>query len=444
MSPSKQMLNKQEQKRDFQIQYDSLRKQSWDLSSDISVETSNLERGILETKQKNIHQKMTEIAKVIDQLDQEILDAAGVRELHSIMVRVSLEIINSAYRSSLPGVVSNDQELDIQGKLLRLAQIPVNPLPEFVSRIVNDRRLENQNTRAVLLEWLQLRGLELVQFPPVERYLLVRVQLAENDKLYLVETIFAEIQNPLSAEYIVENAYALHCEVESNPLHEYSEFELREELPSILCNAIKACLDIYGVARSDLIIEWFLPIPLLDLPVNQWLVRQDGAVSNCGQLCKSVVVRIYDQKCAALCGDGLPDRQKYWRRLWSNPDICCPQALEDFALIDGPKYLSRLNQQVIGCQFIAGENQQQDFWEAFLEQGIPVALWLRQSLTEPPATESFINSVVDQDPIGKLPEALTCHRGGRISGVEHLSLIWDNPFRPFPDESMYSKNTKVV
>ncbi len=443
MNLSKQTLNKQEQKRDFQLQYDSLRNKSWDLNEDINTAKLNSERGELKEKQKIIHQKMDEVAKVLEQLDQEILGAAGVKELYSIVVYVSLEIINSAYQSSLSGVVSNDQELDVKEKLLRLAEIPRNPLPEFVSRIINDYRLVNQDGKIALLQWLKVRGLELIQFSPVEKHLLVKVKPAENDTLYLVETIFTEIQNPLSAEY-EEKSDARYFKVDSNPLQEYSEFELREELPGILCNAIKACHDVHGVAKSDLMIECFLPIPLLDLPVNQWPVRQDGTGSKCGQLCKSVVIRIYDQNCAMLCDDALSDKQKYWQRLWSSPDIYCSQALEDFALIDGPKYLNRLNQQVVGCQFIAGGNQQQDFWEAFLEQGIPVALWLRQSSMDSSVTEGFINSLVAEDPISKLPEALTCHRGSGISGVEHLSLLWDNPFRTFPDESMYSKNTKVV
>ena len=94
---------------------------------------------------------------------------------------------------------------------------------------------------------------------------------------------------------------------------------------------------------------------------------------------------------------------------------------------------------MIGCKFIEHPDpqQQEDFWDELFSQGLPIALWCRQSGADLAIMDDVTNCA-----LVNLPVSLTKHRKQflpkipdnplPIEPAAHLSLLWDNPFRPFP------------
>ena len=105
--------------------------------------------------------------------------------------------------------------------------------------------------------------------------------------------------------------------------------------------------------------------------------------------------------------------------------------------------------KVIGCRFIehCKPEKQQRFWEDILDQGLPIALGIRHlEMTTEQATKKArqsMNKVIKDCPIAHLPESLMKKRQQILSKkykseIEQLQearlcLLWDNPFRPFPN-----------
>jgi len=74
-----------------------------------------------------------------------------------------------------------------------------------------------------------------------------------------------------------------------------------------------------------------------------------------------------------------------------------------------------------------------------LSQGLPIALWNRQPVGSKPKAKKIMQSVTNCT-LADLPTSLTTQRKkclSKLAGTEQpdvqLSLLWDNPYRPFPD-----------
>jgi hypothetical protein len=437
---SQQIIIKQSKKRDLQETLAALATRSRNLNKDIMNAKGYDEKGGFQGTLTLVEEEIDEVAIAIDQLRRDIenLISPQLRSLHGILVSISPDIVLSAYKYSLSGRADLDHNQPILDMLLHVAELSEDQLPRFISRIIADSRL-NLSRKESLQQWLQNQNLSQTDFPPAKQYLMIRVKLSQYQK-YLVGAVLTEAldhwQPPAHEEIPVEHWLR---DDRNSRLVGYSESELRAVLPSIFSDCLKACVKKYGVDRSKLIVEWFLPVTLLDLPVEHWKTLGDGIGTSCCYLCESVVIRIRDPNYKIFCDDSLPTKRNRWQQLWGNPQLSCSKTLEDFGIIDGPKYLKCLNPEVIGCTFIVGANQpQKDFWEAFFEQGISVALWLRESSSSMDSlmAENFMSTVVAEDIIGELPMASTRHRKSRILGVENLSLLWDSPFRSFSDDGL--------
>jgi vWA-MoxR associated protein C-terminal domain len=398
----------------------------------------------IELEAQNKWEKMEKSAIQCDKLRTEIWDELARSELKSllnILAMIDEEIILKAYQSCLPGRIDLEKH-DLREKLLRLDEIPDNPTRLFISYIIIDCRLPVKS-KLSLKEWLIDKGWESIRILPMETYLMIKVEpKSPTSGVYFISAAIAEDRHSLKPEYSEYDNVLYLLESDQSSSTTYS----KEDLPSVVCKLINSCIKDHGIARSKLIVQWFLPISLMNLPIENWQISVGGGSRYISQLCKAVIVCIYDRHFFSCYETALPDWKKYWEILCSDPNICCAETLYELSLIDGRQIIDRGNQKLVGCRFIEIDDQQSnvDFWDVILAQGLPIGLWLRQSKTNIQNDENEMKLVLGNK-IGDLPVSLTTHRGGQQSGVGNLSLLWDNPFRTFPKPATSkSKNTKVV
>jgi len=98
----------------------------------------------------------------------------------------------------------------------------------------------------------------------------------------------------------------------------------------------------------------------------------------------------------------------------------------------------------LGTRFVLPEQKIDDFWDNMLMAGFPVALWIRQPHSE--EAKTILEGLMDDRCIADLPKDLGDLRRYAAAGwsgitieerrgVGQLALMWDNPFRPFPETS---------
>ena len=106
------------------------------------------------------------------------------------------------------------------------------------------------------------------------------------------------------------------------------------------------------------------------------------------------------------------------------------------------------NQKVVGCAFVEHHEQQrqEDFWDDLLAQGSSIVLWERHLKLPQKAAPEGLDSALNSLPkctAANLPKTLSNQRREKLSKAAEapeadrlkaapLSLLWDNPFRPFP------------
>jgi hypothetical protein len=103
-----------------------------------------------------------------------------------------------------------------------------------------------------------------------------------------------------------------------------------------------------------------------------------------------------------------------------------------------PSYRRKIK---LGCSFIglADTTEHEELFDIIFGKAYhPVALWLR-----PNHTESDPHGVLEshlQGCIGQLPFLLSERRFDQAPATQHVTLLWDNPFRPFPGSDLKSKS----
>jgi vWA-MoxR associated protein C-terminal domain len=254
---------------------------------------------------------------------------------------------------------------------------------------------------------------------------------------YHANALFIETLDPRQAEGAEWNFHFRPVKIDINPHRKYSV----DELKGVLCRAVGFCNKNYSVETRDLIVECFLPISLLHLDVEQWPVQEGGLVCG-GEFCKAFVVRTSDKS------GFLQNKQSFWQQLWRNPTLNCSEALEIIDIANGYKYGNRENPQMVGYRFCVDRNhaQQMNFWGTFLQEGPPIALWIRDSTINPEVAETLMQSLMSRG-IGTLVTDLTNYRRDPtiLLEVAQVSLLWDNPFRPFPgSEPMFKSQSTTV
>ena len=253
-------------------------------------------------------------------------------------------------------------------------------------------------------------------------YLLIKVWKAKaTDSGYCIEAAIASSKTPLGEEaWLTESKVSLSW-----------ENELVADFPKRLDDLLnEVSLDI---SIDKLTVQWFLPIELMSLPIEHWEIAWGrGSNFHC-RVCQSVEIRSYDRYQMTF-RKSLGVLKEKWRRL--NQEQVLPRHQELLELNEFQNVYS------LGTQFVLPEQKIDDFWDNMLMAGFPIALWTRHPHSEKART--IMESLTDDRSIADLPKDLGDLRryaaagwsGIAIeerSGVGQLALMWDNPFRPFPE-----------
>ena len=376
------------------------------------------------------------------------LQVHALLDLLYLLSSFNVSILREAYRKCLsgrsPGISETRAAL-----IARLAEIPgepdePKPLWRFVSLLIQERSLASDQQQA-LRTWAEAQGISPdIAIREPETYLMVKVQprSVNNPSLgYLVSAAIVKDPDPFeqNAE-LIPTPITIPIPPDPKSAPGYTE----TDLPCLLDALITICGIEHGVPLTDLTVQWFLPIELMNLPVEHWQIRI-GRREHCnGGRCRAAIIRSFDRHFLPDYQVVSGDWKKYWRRLLTCLESHSTQGLNALDPRTGCTEIAWNQTQVVGCRFIADGDQQQqeDLWDDLLSQGVPIALWIRQPGASTQDGATVMQAVIDR-PLRELPLSLTEQRRAALargsdstpaplSGAAHLSLLWDNPFRPFP------------
>ncbi|NJO74948.1 MAG: hypothetical protein HC833_14995 [Leptolyngbyaceae cyanobacterium RM1_406_9] len=327
----------------------------------------------------------------------------------------------------------------------QLAEIPgepnePEPLLHFVSLLIQEPSLDD-GQRESLKTWAKPQGLciqeeSIEQQERAEICLMVKVRprsLNDPSPGYLVSAALAKDLDPFKLEAELD---AKPITISLTPDPKCAPGYSQDDLPRILDELVATCGNEYGIALTELVIQWFLPIELMSLPVEHWQFQIGRRQKECsGKRCKAVIVRSSDRHFSPLYKPATGDWKKYWTRLLSIQESKCSAALVPLDPSTGRTKINWRDTKVVGCRFVEHHDPQQReaLWDELLGQGTPIVLWMRQS-------ENTSKMQLLSCTIANLSESLASHRQKALSHASEidrlkaasLCLLIDNPFRPFP------------
>lgn len=416
----------------------------------------------LKRQQADLDIEMEELASWLDQLGKELQnlkqkDLSGsfpqyIDELSSILVSVEFTHLINIF-SSILGSGYRSVPDNLETMLLVMDDIPgdkdnLRPLLKFVSLLIQDTSLTEEIRRS-LKSWIEAQETSMptlkdnsnpIQPGVMENYLMLKLQ-PHPPEGFVIDA--ALIRDP--SPYDIEDHGVITPLKLDNQVVKDSK-DLNVGLQQVLCELITTCTRDYKVPLTDLTIQWFLPIELMSLPVEQWGIpmgrKQKPAI---GKRCKAILIRSYDRHFSNDYDISMGDWEKYWNSLLNSLDLNSHQVLDALDPLAGVTNMSWHNPQILGCRFLEHDNQQkqEDLWDSLLSQGVSIALWMRYLTCAQQDYETIFNQVA-QGTISNLPTTLTHHRKSILPDhtddlfsadpnvAAYLSLLWDNPFRRFP------------
>ena len=442
------------------------------ISRDISTK-SGADLNRLEREQAAYAEKMEEVARKCDQLKAELQEfpeyqkfqakEEAIQELITLLSHISLGEIINAYRLGFPEA-RRPNSLETQETLVRrLAGMPggeyeLKQLLYFVSFLLRESSLTSAQQEA-LKAWSQAQGLpaemlnseqEQNQTDTVETCLMVKVKprsLNDSSKGYLLNaTLFTDSDPFEPVEPVEPIATPIKVPAPTNP---NSPAHSQDELGMVLGKLINICGAEHEIALTDLTVQLFLPLELMSLPIEHWQLPRGQQC--CGQRCKAVLVRSYERHFLEFYQSAKGDWKKYWKRFLEFPEATCTETLTLLNPVAKKTKIQANKPKVLGCRFIEHHEQQQqeDFWDNLLNQGLPIAFWIRHLGMTSKEAKRVMGSVTRKCPIAKLPESLRKKRQQILSQQYEseseqfekapLCLLWDNPFRPFPSINYQSE-----
>jgi hypothetical protein len=357
-----------------------------------------------------------------------------------------------AYRYSLPELSTPKIPNSLEALVLFIAGIPgekdeSKPLWRFVNFLINDRSVDSECQQA-LKAWAEVQKIPLESTSVTiqdeseveETYLMIKVMSLPLGG-YTVSAAIATDSEPLNPDVkIIPTSIDIPISPDPKYLPGYSQ----EQLPLILEELIAICGDQFSIPLTDLVVQWFLPLELMGVPVEYWQLPIGRQKLCNGGRCKVVIVRSSNRHFSSDYRSVSGEWKKYWKRLVNNLNCPSSQALYPLDPIAGQGKIDWNQTNVVGCKFIehGHSTHQEDFWEDFwddlLGQGLPIALWSRQPVINKQRAREAMEYVANCS-LAKLPQVLTEYRGKTSSTSDtaiqpeiQLSLLWDNPFRPFP------------
>jgi vWA-MoxR associated protein C-terminal domain/vWA-MoxR associated protein middle region (VMAP-M) 1/Effector-associated domain 9 len=422
-------------------------------------EINNFERQlatILETLSKT-ESEIDELEKKIQEFKEKELNTnipEALQTLVNLLTVIDFEVVARIYRSCLSQgrlrLVPNRLEALVQ-QLTDIPGVPnepnePEPLVRFVGLLIQEAAITTEQQES-LKTWATQQGMMLQSEKPAssetaEICLMVKVQpCALNDPSlgYVVSAAIAQDPNPWNPD-IKPITTPITITVRPDP--KCAPGYAQDDLPLILNELIGTCGKEHHIPLTDLIIQWFLPIQLMSLPVEHWQIQIGESQKQCsGGRCKAVIVRSSDRHFLPHYQLASGDWQKYWKRLLECQEARCAETLAPLDPIARKTTINWKKPKVVGCKFVEHHELQQQkvLWEQLLGQGVPIALWMRQSREDTQITKRVMQTVTKCS-IVKLPESLADHRQKALSSdsetdrlkAASLCLLLDNPFRPFP------------
>jgi hypothetical protein len=374
----------------------------------------------------------------------------SLKGLNQLLTSIDFNTVVKAYRASFPEISHRKIPATLEDLVLRVADTrgqpdEIKPLWRFVDFLIQDKSL-NSDGQQSLKDWAESQEIPLdkgvdvkatsqAQVKVSEFSLMIKVTLHPPNK-YMVSAAIAEDPDPFIVEKLgTETKIDIPTSITPKYESGYSE----EQLPEILGELIAVCGEKY--ALPDLSVQWFLPIELMSLPVEYWQIPIGRQKFYSGKRCKGIIIRSsarhFSRDYRAVMGEW----KKYWERVLGLLKSGASQALDLLDPIAGKVEIAWSKADMVGCQFIEHDDQEKqiNFWDDLLSQGSPIALWSRQPVSSKPKAKKLMQSVTNCN-LADLPTSLTGHRKNclsKLAGAEQpaiqLSLLWDNPFRPFPD-----------
>lgn len=435
------------------------------ISSDISAKSNRAERQQLERQQAIYQEEMEQVAQRCDHLTLELnalqAEEEALQRLITFVTSISLDKVINAYRFCLPEgrIPSGDATREILVR--RLAEMPeaedeLKPLLRFVNFMIREPSLTSAQ-REDLEVWAKAQGLpsEMLnseqrqhQTDTVETCLMVKVKprsLNDPSKGYLLNaTLFTDSDPFEPVEPFESIATPVKVPASTNP---NSPIHSQDELGMVLGKLINICGAEHEIALTDLTVQLFLPIELMSWPIEHGQLPRGKQC--CGQRCKAVLVRSYERHFLEFYQSAKGDWKKYWKRFLEFPEATCTETLTLLNPVIGRTKVQANKPKVIGCRFIEHHEQQQqeDFWDNLLNQGLPIAFWIRHLGMTSKEANKVMGSVTRSCAIKKLPESLMKKRQKLLSEPSEnerlrkapFCLLWDNPFRPFPSINYQSE-----
>jgi hypothetical protein len=360
----------------------------------------------------------------------------SLQELTNILPQIDFDIYRRVFRESLPEMQHRPIPATLDDLLKLVAGIPgdqdqSNPLGRFIYSLIQENFLDASHQEEIIA-WARTQNiaLEAIQqeSEAKETYLMIKVKLHPPDK-YLVSAAISEDPDPFQTETVRNETY---LDIAIPPDPQYSPGYSQAQLPDILSELIASCGS--QVALSDLVVQWFLPLELISLPVEHWQIKIGRQNPTSWERCKTVIIRSSDRHFSADYRSVLGEWKKYWKCLLNNLESISGGSLASLDSMTTVAEIIRGDNTVIGCKFIEHEDSdyQINFWDNLLGQGLPIALWSRHPSPDQTETMEIINAVAGCTLV-ELPNSLTQHRRESQASPAQLSLLWDNPFRPFPD-----------
>jgi hypothetical protein len=404
-------------------------------------------RELLDYAQKNgeIPDLLNAIEKINPKVFQEFKDKLNEQEslqtLSNILTPIKFAEVVRVFRVSLPEVPHYQIPNTLDALLKYVADIPgeqnkTKPLWQFINFLIQETSLEVKHKDAIKA-WAKTQNIPVdaanvmvqQQSKAKETYLMIKVKLHPPGEKYLVSAAISEDPTPFQLEKKTKETY---LDIAIPPDPQYSPGYSQAQLPDILSELIASCGS--QVALSDLVVQWFLPLELISLPVEHWQIKIGRQNPTSWERCKTVIIRSSDRHFSADYRSVLGEWKKYWKCLLNNLESISGGSLASLDSMTTVAEIIRGDNTVIGCKFIEHEDSdyQINFWDNLLGQGLPIALWSRHPSPDQTETMEIINAVAGCTLV-ELPNSLTQHRRESQASPAQLSLLWDNPFRPFPD-----------
>ncbi len=236
--------------------------------------------------------------------------------------------------------------------------------------------------------------------------------------------------------YKYQTSFGIENLLENSDSRLFDETFTIDEIPQLLNNFIEKSSNKYPL--RNLIIELFLPLELLNYPVDSWRLDEDfGFSTPIGQDYR-VVVRSSERLTIRYSR-----RREFWENKWEALQQLKQSSTCSAFLLGNEERLKSLISElksptVIGLKLAKAPMKlgKGSILAAILETAIPVALWLRQNIPGWDC-QSEIDKILDCC-IHNLPESVKQKRQLAASDTDipighHLSLLWEDPYRLPPD-----------